>query len=245
MDWLMVVLSALGGYLIGGISFARIIARFTIPGKDISKVEQIIPGTDRVFTMTTVSASTMHMHAGTRYGCLTAILDMAKVAFPTLGVRLLSEGMPYHLILAASAVAGHNWPVYYGFKGGRGESPMIGGFLAVDWLGVLLTNAVGSIAGVVVGSLLVMRWSWMMLMIAWIWWRTGDLWHVGYAIVAVMLYVIALLPELRQYVRLKQDHAYPSQESVAEVLTMGKTMGRMMDRYSLFALYHRLRARKS
>ncbi len=108
--------SALAGYLIGGISFARLIAARVIPEKDISKVELNVPGTETTFVMDTVSATTMRVHAGTRFGCLTAVLDMLKVAGPDLGMMALVPGMPYHLILAAAAVVGHNWPVYYGSR---------------------------------------------------------------------------------------------------------------------------------
>ncbi len=243
MDWFLMAGSALAGYLIGGISFARLIARRVIPGKDISKVELLVPGTETTFVMDTVSATTMRTQAGTRYGCLTAVLDMIKVALPTLGLWLWKPEMPYHLILAAATVVGHNWPVYYRFKGGRGESPIIGGLLVIDWLGVLVTNGVGWVAGLTLGSLLVMRWSWLFLMIAWFWVRTADPWHVGYMAAVVLFYFLALVSELKQYVRLKLDHTFPTQEAVGDFLAMGKSMGRFMDRYSLFALYHRMRGR--
>lgn len=241
MDWLLLTGCAIVGYLIGGISSARLVARRVIPGKDISKVEHPVPGADRVFSMDTISATTMRTHAGVRYGCLTAVMDMLKVAVPMVLIQQLAPGVPGHLVFGTAAVAGHNWPVFHRFKGGRGESPMIGGFVVIDWLGVVVTNAAGSLGGVVLGSLLVMRWSWMFLMIAWLWWRTGDPWQVGYAVSVVGLYFFALRAELAQYLRLKLDRKYPSQEAVADILTMGKSMGRMMDRYSLLALYHRLR----
>jgi glycerol-3-phosphate acyltransferase PlsY len=241
MDWLLIAAGALAGYLIGGVSFARLIARWVIPGKDISKVELLVPGTETLFVMDTVSATTMRTQAGTRYGCLTALLDMIKVALPTLGLWLWRPDAPYYLVLAAASVAGHNWPVYYGFKGGRGESPIIGGLLVIDWLGVLVTNAVGWATGLMLGSLLVMRWCWLFLMVAWFWLRTGDPWHVGYMAAVLLFYFAALASELKQYVRLKLDHTFPTQEAVADFLAMGKSMGRFMDRYSLFALYHRMR----
>lgn len=241
MDWLLIAGSAVVGYLIGGISSARLIARRVIPGKDISKVKADIPGTDEVFVMDTVSATTINAQAGTRFGCLTAVLDMVKVALPTFGMMLWKPEGPYHLVLAAAAVVGHNWPVYYGFKGGRGESPMIGGMVVIDWLGVVVTNTVGSLLGVVLGSLLVMRWSWMFLIVVWFWWRMGDPWNIGYAAVVVSLYFFSLRKELQQYFRFKREGTFPSQEVVADVLAMGKGMGRFMDRYSIFAAYHRIR----
>lgn len=245
MDWILTGAFAVAGYLIGSISFARLLARIVIPGKDISKVEHPVPGTDMVFTMDAVSATTMRTHGGTKYGCLTAVLDMLKAALPMLVVRSLHDGMPYHLAFGAAVVAGHNWPIYHGFKGGRGESPIIGGYAVIDWLGLLATSVLGAVGGLVFGSLLVMRWAWMFLMIPWLWWRTDELWHVGYAFIVTCLYFLALVPELSQYVRLKRGETPPSQEAVADFLAMGKGVGRLMDRYSLFALYHRFRNRGS
>jgi glycerol-3-phosphate acyltransferase PlsY len=244
MEWWCVLGSGVAGYLIGGISFARLIAVRVIPDRDISKVEEKVPGTEEVFVMDTVSATTMRVHAGTRFGCLTALLDMLKVALPTLVLRALRPEAPDHLFFAAAAVAGHNWPLYYRFKGGRGESPMIGGMLVIDWPGVIITNAIGSLGGFLLGSLLVMRWSWMFLMIGWLWWRTGDPWSTAYASVVVLLYFLALRGELEQYVRLKLGPNPPNQETIGDFLAMGKRMGRFMDRYSLFGLYHRYRSPK-
>ncbi len=55
----------------------------------------------------------------------------------------------------------------------------------------------------------------------------------------VAFYFLALTKELRQYVRLKLGHTSPTQEAIGEFLAMGKSMGRFMDRYSIFGLYHR------
>jgi len=41
------------------------------------------------------------MTLGRRFGCLTALLDMAKVAIPVLAFRLWAPDQPYYLIVAA------------------------------------------------------------------------------------------------------------------------------------------------
>jgi len=245
MEWSTALGSIIAGYLIGAISFTRLIARAVIPEKDISRVEEPVPGTTTTFVMDSVSATTMRVHAGTKYGCLTAIFDMAKVAIPVLAIRLWQPDMPYHLLFASAAVAGHNWPVYYRFKGGRGESPMLGGMLVIDWLGVLVANVAGWLIGLTLGSLLVLRWLWMFLMIPWFWWQTGDPWHIGYAISVVSFYYLSLAKEMKQIMELKRNNMFPSQEAIANFLAMGGNMGRFMDRYSLFALYHRWKRGKT
>ena len=67
------------------------------------------------------------------------------------------------------AAVGHNWPIYYRFKGGRGISPIMGGMLVVDWLGVVITNLLGLLSDLVIKSTLVSSGIWLILMIPWIW----------------------------------------------------------------------------
>ncbi len=52
------------------------------------------------FTSDAVSATSVRMKLGKRYGLLVALLDMAKVAIPVLVLRLVYPGEPY-LYLAA------------------------------------------------------------------------------------------------------------------------------------------------
>ena len=129
--WIAFV-AALVGYLSGSISFARLVARRAAPGKELSLIQLPIPNTDLVFESDSISATMVRMQVGTRYGCLTAIVDMVKVALPVLAFRLLQPEQPYFLVAAAAGVVGHNWPIYHRFKGGRGESTIIGGMLAID-----------------------------------------------------------------------------------------------------------------
>lgn len=44
-----------------------------------------------MFASDTVSATTVRIHAGKRCGCLTALLDTAKVAAPVLALRLWQQ----------------------------------------------------------------------------------------------------------------------------------------------------------
>jgi glycerol-3-phosphate acyltransferase PlsY len=45
----------------------------------------------------------------------------------------------YQIIIGLLAVVGHNWPVFLGFKGGRGIATSLGVVLAVSpWLGLIM-----------------------------------------------------------------------------------------------------------
>ena len=79
--------AALSGYLIGSLSFARIMMRLVAPGREYQKIRRAVPGTDEQFEGHSVSANSVRVQLGSRYGCLTALLDAAKAAVPALVLR--------------------------------------------------------------------------------------------------------------------------------------------------------------
>jgi acyl phosphate:glycerol-3-phosphate acyltransferase len=237
MSPLIAAAAAATGYLIGSVSFARLIARLVAPGKDVTKIECALPESDEIFRSDSVSSTAARIHLGTRYGCLTAILDILKVALPTLAFKLWQPDVPYYLIVAAMGLVGHDWPIYHRFRGGRGESPIYGALLVIDPLGVLVTNLAGSLLGIIVGHLLVLRWVGLVLMIPWLWFRTESWPHLGYILFANGIYWTTMSGELRQYVRLSRIGVDLSQEQIADLFAMGKPLGRLMDHFSLLSLY--------
>ncbi len=101
------LLAAAVGYLLGSISWARIITGLVAPGTDISMIREPVPHTDEVFESDLVSATTVRIHVGTRYGCLTAILDMLKVALPTLSLQVVAAR---HVVLPPRGGHGSSGP---------------------------------------------------------------------------------------------------------------------------------------
>lgn len=233
--------AVLGGYLLGSISWSRIIARWASPEKTVREFRYQVPGSDEMITSDTVSATSVRAQLGPVYGCLTALLDMAKVALPVFLLKRLFPQEPYFIAAAASGVIGHNWPIFYRFKGGRGASPIMGGLLVLDPIGLVAVLAGGSVLGLIVGHMLVLRWSWLVLMLPWFWFRTGSWLYVGYAIICNAAYWLAMAPEIRQYNSLK---ARPSQEEMSRFFSMGSKPGRWMDKFSILAAVRRLRRKK-
>ena len=244
MNPAIALISAAVGYVFGSISFARVVARLVQPQADITLIEQPMPHSDEVFVSDAVSATAVRMHIGARYGCLTAILDMLKVAVPTFLFRLWQPDAPYFLFVAAFGVAGHDWPVFHRFKGGRGESPIVGGLLVIDWLGILVTTLIGWPIGVLSGNLLVLRWAWLLLLIPWFWIRTQDPYPLAYILSVNVMYWWAMRPELKQYFELQDKGVEPSAEELADLLGMGRRLGRIIDRYSFSALMNRDASRR-
>lgn len=239
----MAVIAGLIGYLFGSISSARLVTGRVAPGTNISRVEEPIPNSDQKFIMESVSATNVRVQVGTRYGCLTAILDMLKVALPTLALRLLFPDQPYYLIAAAMGLLGHDYPIYYRFKGGRGESASYGGLLVIDPLGVVVTNIGGVFLGWLTGQLLVFRWAAFILFIPWMWFTTHDPWHLAYILFVNLVYWTSMRPELSQFFALLKTGSNPTQEEIDTFLGMGGKLGRLMDRYSLPGLIGRLRGK--
>jgi len=241
MDISIALLAAATGYLFGSISWARIITRLVAPGADISVIREPVPHSDVVFESDSVSATAVRVHVGTRYGCLTAILDMLKVALPTLTFKLWLPETPYFLLVAAMGVVGHDWPLFFRFKGGRGESPILGGLFVIDLLGLVIANLVGFVLGALAGNILVLRWAGLVLLIPWMWLRFHEWPYVAYMAFVNLIYWIAMAPDLKQYFQFKDAAIDPTQEELAGFLGMGIRLGRWLDRYSLPALWSRRR----
>lgn len=191
---------ALLAYLLGAVSFARLIAAAVLPGEDISRTTLVLPGeNDATLTYTGVSATSLGARLGPRWGMLTGVLDMLKGFVPVLACRLIWPESTDHLVVALMIVIGHNWPVYYRFKGGRGQSSMIGSLLAINPLAPLISYPLGAALG-----LLVMRDMFIayglgqILLIVWFaLFGTGP--EVLYAVAINAAYVVASLPEILEY----------------------------------------------
>jgi acyl phosphate:glycerol-3-phosphate acyltransferase len=109
-----VVLAIAAAYLLGSIPFAYIVTRLT-KGTDIRQI-----GTRNVGAMNTMR------HIGLLHGAAVLILDMAKGSLAVLLPQLLGLQSIFVFICGLAAVTGHSWPVFLGFKGGKGLATTLG-----------------------------------------------------------------------------------------------------------------------
>lgn len=143
MKYLIIIAVAVISYLIGSINFSIILSRI-ISGKDIRESGSGNAG-----------ATNMLRTHGKKMGVITLLLDVAKGIISVLiaiyirekiynGDILYSARASVHIyfetflaclpyIAGVCVVLGHNFPLYFGFKGGKGVATSLGVVLMLDW----------------------------------------------------------------------------------------------------------------
>jgi len=196
--------AAIGGYLIGSISFARIVFAKLKPGEQPDLIRT--PTTDGQAELVShaVGATNVMIAFGSRWGMLVTALDMLKATLPILAMRLIFPDDYYHLVVAVAVLIGHLWPVWYRFSGGGGNSSIMGMLLAISPLGLLITHAVGMLVGRFAPMLAFV--SGIALPIPWFAYRDGLYSpEVVFALGITILYLLAELPEILQLRKLKRQ----------------------------------------
>ena len=122
-------LLVVAGYLVGSISFAVLLVRL-VAGKDIRQEGSGNAGATNV----------LRAH-GKKLAALVALLDVAKGTAAVLLVRLVTADPRYAAVAGFAAVLGHVFPIFYGFRGGKGVATAVGAFLALAPLATLLCVA--------------------------------------------------------------------------------------------------------
>jgi glycerol-3-phosphate acyltransferase PlsY len=233
MDPYIALLAIVISYLIGSISFSRLVTKLVKPDADLDNVfiksEDDQPGT----RLRSMGATTASMRVGSRWGCFIGWLDILKVAIPTLVFRLLFPEQPYFLLAAVFGMIGHNWPIYYKFRGGAGVSALYGGMIVVDFIGAIVCAFVGLFIGMfIVKDILVAYLSGIWLLIPWFWFRTRDPIYVVYAIAVNIIIILALVPEIRDQIKSHREGRYDMQAAMAS-FPMGRGMLKIMERFGI------------
>jgi glycerol-3-phosphate acyltransferase PlsY len=115
-----VVAGVVAGYLFGGIPFGLLVGRLA----GVGDVRQRGSGK----TGFTNSLRTM----GWKWALIVVVGDIAKGAAAVLIGRMVLEDPWAAALAGVAAVLGHIFPVYAGFRGGRGVATAFGAFLAVS-----------------------------------------------------------------------------------------------------------------
>ncbi|MBK9008017.1 MAG: Glycerol-3-phosphate acyltransferase [Anaerolineales bacterium] len=234
MNTSLVLIAAGIGYLFGSVSFARVVARLFAPGIDPSNVRLSIQNTDEKFQVGVTSATTLSMQGGPKLGFLTAMLDMLKVALPTLYFKTQYPGEFYFLVTALGGMVGHVWPVWYRFKGGRGLTAVYGAMFTVDWVGTFVTFFGGMLLGIIViRDLLVAYLSGLWLLVIWLWFRTHEMAYVWYGLAANLIFLFSMIPEIKQYLDLRRRGFGADIGETVQLTGMGRGIYRFAKRLKL------------
>lgn len=126
------------GYIFGSIPTAQIVAAWQ-RGIDL-----------RRYGSGTVSGSMVYEHVGKWWVIPVGLFDILKGFLPTWLALRLNLGENMAVLVGLAALAGHNWPIFLRFTGGRGLSIFLGSLLAIfpygaPWLLVFL--ALGYLLG--------------------------------------------------------------------------------------------------
>ena len=199
-------IALISGYLLGSISFARILGKWFAPGEDLSMTEVVLSESDDAFEMHSVSATSLAFRKGPRVGCLVSILDMLKATIPVLVFKIAFPELEYYWFTAAGAVIGHNFPIYYGFKGGRGMSPLYGGLFVIDWLAIPITTVAGMLFGVFILRDMFAAWTLgVPLLVIWMAYRYQSPIPVFYSILVTIAFSAAIYPELKDHFKNRRE----------------------------------------
>ena len=196
-------ISLMVGYLAGSLSGARIVGAKRHAG-DLTKTKVILDGTGSTVETRGVSPSSLQARQGGRSGLPAGLIDIMKALLPTLAARLIWPDSPEAVLVAAGALIGHVYPIYHGFVGGFGISPLLGSLAVLDFRAPLLSIALFALIGLAVGSAFVGIEMWTLALVGYFAWR-GDPWLVGFALLANVVYfwrsrheTIAALRSLRR-----------------------------------------------
>lgn len=116
-----IIASLLIGYLVGCFQSAYIISR--LKGRiDIRKYGSGNAGTTNVIRV-----------MGWKAGLLTFFMDFLKVMIGVYVGSLIFGDMLFGYYAGVGVVIGHNYPVFLGFRGGKGIAATVGLLISVDW----------------------------------------------------------------------------------------------------------------
>ena len=107
-------------YVLGSIPSALLVVR-RATGKDVRE-----EGSGNV------GATNAARAAGWRVGVVVTVMDVAKGAIPMWSIESMDAGPAWIAATLLAAVIGHCFPVWLGFRGGKGVATGLGAFVVLD-----------------------------------------------------------------------------------------------------------------
>ena len=141
----MIVICAVIGYLIGSVSVAVLLCRF-LKHEDVREKGSHNAGSTNVARV-----------YGLKIGLLVFVGDFAKMAI-AIGIGWLLLGKTGQAAASIGCLIGHCWPIFFGFKGGKGVAVSAAIACFIDWRMLICLLIIFALAAVIskrvsVGSL--------------------------------------------------------------------------------------------
>ena len=135
----------LAGYLLGSIASAILVGRL------------LGVGDPRARGSGNPGATNMLRLGGRKAGALTLVGDMLKGLLAVLLARALDQPAPVQAAAGFAAFIGHLYPVYFGFRGGKGVllglNWLVGLATIGTWLAVAFLSRISSLSALVASAL--------------------------------------------------------------------------------------------
>lgn len=146
MEWWRYVIVIIVSYFLGNISFAKILSKRK--NVDITKQGSGNPGTMNMLRTFGAKMGFLTLFLDATKGVLSALLGFflfggAGASINFMGLQASSTAMMGLYIGGLSVVLGHNFPVIYGFKGGKGVACILGVYLVASpiWVAICFVFA--------------------------------------------------------------------------------------------------------
>jgi glycerol-3-phosphate acyltransferase PlsY len=120
--WVSHAWIGLAAYLLGSIPFGYLIVKVST-GRDV-----------RVAGSGNIGATNVTREFGAAAGAVTFLLDAGKGYLAVwLAAHFADHDLTWMVVAAVAAIVGHVFPVWLGFRGGRGVAAGVGAFLPICW----------------------------------------------------------------------------------------------------------------
>lgn len=198
-------MAILAGYLLGSFPSAYIAGRL-VKGRDIRLI-----GGGNVGTLNTLR------EVGFIPGLLVFIADAAKGTLAILVAQSLGVNEIVILIAGLASVAGHSWPLFLGFRGGRGGATGYGIFLALAPLAAAITFGVMLIIMIITSNARLSLTGGFLTQPFFIWALGGSLAVIVYSVILPLILGMRMLvadrhklrdPETRKNLIIDRDYTW-------------------------------------
>jgi hypothetical protein len=125
-------------------------------------------------------------------------------------------------VVSVAGIMGHNWPIYFRFKGGRGVSAIFASFFVIDWLGPIALPFLSAILGLMIlRNVTIAYFGSSFLMFPWLWFRTFDPILLLWVLTVNIVMYSAMIPDIRAGRKIKDEKGDAAAEEALDALLPG------------------------